>query len=67
MLLYDSRPGIESYFIGDVEEMGERDYLFEENWEGEGKEGVRSYGDVVRNSEMGAEGDIVLDARPAGR
>lgn len=31
------------------------------------QESVRSYEQVVGNSEKGEEGEIVVDARPAGR
>lgn len=47
--------------------MGEREYVFEDEWKGEGKEGVRTYDEVVENSNKGLEGDVLLDARPAGR
>ncbi|ORY64762.1 Rhodanese-like domain-containing protein [Leucosporidium creatinivorum] len=61
-LLYSKRPRVESYFIADIEaDMTE--YPVPEL----DVQSVRSYEQVVGNSEKGAEGEIVVDARPAGR
>lgn len=64
VILYDSRPAIESYFIGDAEEKGMADYpepTLDPNV-------IRSYEEMVQNSEKSnGEGSVVLDARPAGR
>ncbi|KAK4699308.1 thiosulfate/3-mercaptopyruvate sulfurtransferase, partial [Phenoliferia sp. Uapishka_3] len=62
VLLYDSRPAIESYFIADIEEnmpeypAVELDTAF-----------VRSYEEVVENSQKSDGAEVVLDARPKGR
>ena len=65
VLLYDSRPGIESYFIQDVGDNGikayevpELDPAFARSWE-----------QVADNSELaGSEAsEVTLDARPAAR
>jgi thiosulfate/3-mercaptopyruvate sulfurtransferase len=61
-LLYSKRPKVESYFIADIEaDMTEYPVVELD------QESVRSYEQVVGNSEKGAEGEIVVDARPAGR
>lgn len=63
VILYDSRPAIESYFIGDAEEKGMKEYVgavLDESV-------VRSYEEMVENSQKSRGAEIVIDARPAGR
>lgn len=53
---------MESYFIADIEaDMTEYPVTSLD------ADSVRSYEQIVGNSEKGAEGEIVVDARPAGR
>lgn len=61
-MLYAHKPRVESYFIQDIEEM-----FTEYKVDGGERDDVRQWGDMTANAEKGKEGDVVVDARPAGR
>lgn len=64
MLLYDKRPGVESYFIADIEENGMKTYEVPEL----DPSVTVSYEDVVKNLSLPPKkADVIIDARPAAR
>ncbi|CDR39862.1 RHTO0S04e11056g1_1 [Rhodotorula toruloides] len=61
-LLYAHKPRVESYFIADIEEN-----FSEYKVDGGEKSDVRQWKDMTKNIKKGEKGDVVVDARAAGR
>ncbi|BGP25638.1 thiosulfate/3-mercaptopyruvate sulfurtransferase [Rhodotorula toruloides] len=61
-LLYAHKPRVESYFIADIEEN-----FSEYKVDGREKADVRQWKDMNKNIKKGEKGDVVVDARAAGR